>query len=184
MSGPPSTVPTVCQPLIIETDGVFGELSTGAIINAGGTSSSTWTVNGRGLLFTDGTSTSGGSGTTLTLQAAYNNSTTVLGQAGITLSAGKDFVIMDPNNDGNYFIVSAETGTVTVNGDLIVNGAATTINTNVIQSDHQLITPAAGTTIPLNIQPLTGVTPLVDLITVRNSFEWKPRCVAEPHGGW
>ena len=46
MSGPPATVPPICKPVVIETDGVFGELETGAIINAGGTSNSSFTVDG------------------------------------------------------------------------------------------------------------------------------------------
>lgn len=175
MSAPPAnTLPAVAKPIIIETDGVWGELQTGAIINAGGVVGPTFTVGGKGLLFDDGSSTGGGSNSTLTLQQAYNNSPIVNGQAGITLTLGKDFVIMDPNNDGNYFTVSAETGAVVINGDLTVMGSTTTINTIVIQSDHQLISPANGTVTALSIQPTLGTIPLVDLVTVRITFGSTP----------
>jgi len=52
VSGPPpsNTLPAIAKPVIVETDGVFGELETGAIINAGGTSATTFTVNGDPVL--------------------------------------------------------------------------------------------------------------------------------------
>ncbi len=61
MTGPPNTVPPICKPVIIETDGVFGELETGAIINAGGTSNGTFTVNGKQVL-TSGSALAGAVG--------------------------------------------------------------------------------------------------------------------------
>lgn len=174
MSAPPAnTLPAVAKPIIIELDGVWGELQTGAIINAGGTVGPTFTVGGKALLFADGSST-GGSGSTLDLQQAYNNSPIINHQAGITLTVGKDFVINDPYNDGNYFTISAATGAVTINGDLNVTGTTTTINTVIIQSDHQLISPASGTTTALSIQPTLGTIPLVDLVTVRRTFGSAP----------
>jgi hypothetical protein len=175
MSGPPpgNTLPLIAKPIIVETDGVWGELQTGAIINAGGAAGPYFTVGGKALLFSDGTSTGSGGGTTLNLQTAYNNSPAVGGQAGIQLSVGKDFVINDTNNQ-NYFVVSSADGSVTINGDLTVNGTATTINTVVIQSDHQLISPASPTTIALNIQPMSGVTPIVDLVSIRRTFGSTP----------
>ena len=84
------------KPVLLESDGVFGQLPNGGIINAGGTSNHTFTVDGRGLLFDDGTSTgTGGSGSfaNVTLQLAYNNSPNTGGVAGIQLAPGKDFVI-------------------------------------------------------------------------------------------
>jgi hypothetical protein len=52
VSGPPpgNTLPAVAKPVIIETDGVLGELETGQIINAGGTSNPTFTVAGEQVL--------------------------------------------------------------------------------------------------------------------------------------
>jgi hypothetical protein len=56
---------TTKKPLILETDGVIEQLPNGGIINAGGTSWNTFTVGGRGLLFDDGSSTSGGAPSTV-----------------------------------------------------------------------------------------------------------------------
>ena len=47
----------VKKPVILDEDGVFGQLEDGGIINAGGVKGPTFTVGGRGLLFDDGTST-------------------------------------------------------------------------------------------------------------------------------
>jgi len=43
---PPNTVPSIVKPVFIESDGVLGELPSGAVINAGGTSQSSFTVGG------------------------------------------------------------------------------------------------------------------------------------------
>ena len=165
------------KPLILGNDGSFAQLTTGDIINTGGTVCTTFTVGGRGLLFDDGSSTDGGSGggsTTINLQTAYDNSPTVSGQAGIVLYPNKDFIIKDSHADGNFFTVSAADGTVTINGDLNVMGSTTTIETSVIVSDHQFINPASGTTIPLRIEPQSGVTPIVDLFNVKRIFGGVP----------
>jgi hypothetical protein len=163
------------KPIILEVDGIFGQLPNGAIINAGGTSNSTWTVDGKGLLFDDGTSTApGGGGSPFTLQIAYNNSPVVSGQTGIKLATGKDFVILDDTDNSLYFKVDAETGKVTITGDLEVLGSSTIIDTVVQDSDHWLISPKSGTTTALKIEPDIGVTPIVDLVTIRKTFGSTP----------
>jgi hypothetical protein len=50
VTNPPNTVPAIVKPVFIETDGVLGELPTGAIINAGGTSATSFTVDGEPVL--------------------------------------------------------------------------------------------------------------------------------------
>jgi hypothetical protein len=50
INGPTNLNPTVAQPITINSDGVFGQLPTGGIINAGGTSSSSFTVAGKTVL--------------------------------------------------------------------------------------------------------------------------------------
>lgn len=162
------------KPIILEVDGIFGQLPNGAIINAGGTSNPTFTVGGRGLLFDDGTSTSTPGSSNLTLQSAYNSSPTVAGSAGIALTAGKDFLITDSQNDGNYFRISAADGTVTVSGNLIVQGSSTVINTTIQDSDHWKISPKSGTTTALSIEPDLGTVPIVDLVTIRRTFGSAP----------
>src|SRR5271167_80553 len=54
MSSPPDTVPSIVKPVFIESDGVLGELPTGAIINAGGTSTDSFTVGGVPVLLQGG----------------------------------------------------------------------------------------------------------------------------------
>ena len=162
---------TIQKLIILDNEGILATLADGEIINAGGTSSSTWTVNGKGLLFDDGSSTSGAL-SIITLQSVYNNSPTT-GPL-IKLSSGKDFIIADDTNDDIYFSIDSETGKVTVTGDLEVIGNSTIINTVVQDSDHWLISPKNGSTTALRIEPDLGVTPFVDLLSVRRTFGSAP----------
>ncbi len=79
------------KPIFRGTDGVFAQLADGSIINIGGTIGPTFTVGGRGLMFDDGSSTSGGTG--VTFQSVYNASFDSNGDAKIKLIPGRDFVI-------------------------------------------------------------------------------------------
>jgi hypothetical protein len=163
---------TIYKPIILDTDGVLSQLPDGSIINAGGTSSSTFTVGGRGLLFDDGTSTGIGNG--ITLQTVYNGSPPAAGSANIALSASKDFSISNTSASQVFFRVDAETGKVVITGDLEVMGSSTIIDTVVQDSDHWLISPKSATTTPLKIEPDVGVNPIVDLVTVRRTFGTAP----------
>lgn len=165
------------KPIVLEADGVFSQLANGSIINAGGTSWPTWTVNGRGLLFDDGTSTApgGGSASAFDLQHAYNNSVNgPAGEAKIKLTTGKDLLIADDSDDNIFFRVDSETGKVTISGDLEVLGSSTIIESSIQDSDHWLISPKSGTTTALKIEPDFGVTPLVDLVSVRRTWGAAP----------
>lgn len=159
------------KPIILDEDSIFATLGNGELINAGGTSNPTWTVNGKGLLFDDGTSTSGGP-STLSLQTVYNNSpnTTPL----IKLSTGKDFIIADDTDNSIFFSIDSETGKVTITGDLAVLGNSSVINTVIQDSDHWLISPKEGSTTALRIEPDLGVVPFVDLLSVRRTFGSAP----------
>ena len=163
----------IVKPVILETDGVFGQLRDGGIINAGGTSNSSFTVNGRGLLFADGTSTAPGGTGTISLQSVYGSSPTVNGAASIQLSSDKDLVVSNTTDTAQFRIDSA-TGDVTITGNLIVQGTSSTINSTVTDSDHWLISPNASTTTALKIEPDAGVTPIVDLISIRRIFGAAP----------
>lgn len=163
------------KPIILAVDGVFTQLATGAIINAGGTSHPVWTVGGRGLLFDDGTSTSPGSTTVaLSLQSIYDISPSIAGSTRIKLSTGKDFVIADDTDNNLFFKIDAETGKVTITGDFEVLGSSSTINTVIQDSDHWLISPKLGSTTALKIEPDFGVIPIVDLVSVRRTFGTPP----------
>lgn len=154
------------KPIFIDSTGVFAQIPDGTIINVGGTDWTSFTVAGRGLMFDDGTSTSPG-GSTIDLQTVYNNSTAISGQAAIKLSNGKDLAITNITATSTYFKVDSETGKVTISGDLEVLGNTTTIETTVTDADHWLISPHQGTTTALKIEPDVGVTPSVDIVSVR-----------------
>lgn len=154
------------KPIYIEQDGVLAQIPDGTIINVGGTDWPTFTVGGRGLMFDDGTSTSPGGGT-IDLQNVYNNSLPSDGQVTIKLVSGKDFAVGNGIASVTYFKVDSETGKVTISGDLEVLGNTTTIETTVTDSDHWLISPQQGTTTALKIEPDPGVTPAVDIVSIR-----------------
>jgi len=166
------------KPVILEDDGVLGQLPDGGIINAGGTDQPTWTVDGQGVILDDGSSSSGGPG--ITLQKVYDNTPNLGGAASLVLQDGKDLVIKDPD-DGTFVRISGKTGSspgqkakVTINGDLEVTGDSTQIDTIVQDSDHWIISPASGATSALVIRPDNGVTPLVDLVSVRKTYVTAP----------
>jgi hypothetical protein len=152
------------KPIYLTPQGVFSQLPTGSIINAGGVenTSNTFTVNGVGLLFESGDSTSGGGG--ITLQKVYNKSS----PASIKLATGKDLTIYDDDDNTLYFRIDAETGKVTITGDLEVLGNSSTVNTVVTDADHWLISPASGFTSAIAIEPDSAAGAFqVDILTIR-----------------
>ena len=159
------------KPIILDEDSIFSTLGNGELINAGGTSNPTWTVNGKGLLFDDGTSTSGGL-PSLSLQSVYDGSPNTVPL--IKLLTGKDFTIADDTDNGVFFSIDSETGKVTITGDLEVLGNSSVINTVIQDSDHWLISPKEGSTTALRIEPDLGVVPFVDLLSVRRTFGSAP----------
>lgn len=102
------------------TTGEHGLLPDLGTVNLGGTDGPTFYVNGRPLLFADGTSTDGSMVSVLTLQGAYVNSPS----GGIDLTAGKDLLVTALNSQ--HLRVSAETGLVTVTNDLHVGAVSFT----------------------------------------------------------
>jgi hypothetical protein len=142
----------------------------GAIANLGGifNPAGTFTVNGKGLLFDDGTSTVGGPGHGGggTLQSVYENSTDSHGNASITLATSKDFAIYDDTNNSIYFKITSTTGAVTITGDLTVLGSTFFQNVTEV-SDHWAIKTSAPSTIALSIEPSAGVTPTADLLNIK-----------------
>jgi len=162
-------MPTTIKPLYLNSGGVLQQMPSGAITNIGGTDWPNFTVNGKGLLFDDGSSTDP-SGSAITLQTVYNNSTDMGGSASIKLATNKDFVLYDDTSNALFFKVEANTGNVVMTGNLTVLGSTTTINSTIIDSDHQLISPSSPAVTALKIEPDTLVTPLVDLVTIRRIF--------------
>jgi hypothetical protein len=160
---------TTNKPVILELDGVMGQLPNGGMINAGGTTHGSFTVGGLGLLFDNGTSTAPGGSSSITLQTAYINSPNINDTASINLLQNKNFTVY-ADNPLYYFAVNGITGKVTITGDLEVLGSSSVINSIVQDSDHWLISPKAGHTTALKIEPDSGIIPVVDLVTVRRTF--------------
>lgn len=108
----------VFKPVYLDEElGELGRLPDNSIVNIGGTSSPTFTVGGRALLFDDGSSTGSGSGTGFTLQVAYGNSAV---PAQINTTTGKNIVFNAVN--GNQFVFNADTGNITIGGSLNLSG--------------------------------------------------------------
>jgi hypothetical protein len=160
--------------LYIGDDGVQARTVSGDITNIGGTTHQSFAVNGKGLIFDDGTSTTGGVVTGFSLQSAYNNSSDSVGNAAITLQTGKDFAIYDDNNSAIFFKIESTTGNVTITGNLTVLGNATIIRSTSEVTDHWNIAPSVSSTTALKIEPQAGVYLTADLITLRNTFGGSP----------
>lgn len=169
---PTNVIPAVARPLILELDGVIAQALPDSILAIGGVVGPNFTVGGLSVLLENGQPANGGP-SPITLQNAYNNSAAVSGKTILQLVDGKDLQIA--NSSGTNFLeIDSETGTVTVNGDFVVTGSSTVIETIINDSDHWLISPKAGTTTALSIRPDPGVTPLVDLVTIRRTFSTPP----------
>jgi hypothetical protein len=113
-----------------QTTGEHGLLPDWGITNIGGTTSPTFSVNGKALLFSDGSSTDGlGNASFLTLQNTYNTST----NGEINLSAGKHFLLRALNS--RVLSINADTGEVTISGDLQVQGSINNIDVTQFFSD-------------------------------------------------
>jgi hypothetical protein len=155
--------------LNLET-GEQGKLPDFGIISAGGVSGPTFTVGGKALLFSDGTSTGGTSGAlNLTLQGAYDSSSAI---AQIALTPGKNLVINPLNN--KFFSVNAETGKVTISGDLEVLGNSAVIEGTISNLDQLVVNPPVGSSTAVIIEPQLGVTMTSNIVTVRNVHGGQP----------
>lgn len=156
--------------IYIGDDGVQARTVSGDITNIGGTNHATFTVDGKGLLFEDGSSTSGNpsSSGAFSLQSAYNSSSDNNGNASIKLAAGKDFVIYDDNNNAIFFKIQSTTGDVTITGNLTVLGDATIIRSTSEVTDHWAISPVSGSTVALSIEPVLNSVVTADLVNIKN----------------
>lgn len=155
---------TVKKPLFRNQQGLLQQLQDGSIVNIGGTTWPGFTIDGIGVLLEDGSSTTGGS---ISLQTVYNNSIDLSGDASIKLLTGRDLVIYDDTNNSVFFKIDAETGKVTITGDLEVAGSSSIINSVTQDSDHWRISPASSITTSLKIEPEFN-SPLVDLVQIKH----------------
>jgi len=148
----------------IDGSGELYRLSDGGIVNLGGTSGPTFFVDGKPLLFADGTSTGGGSTNliSISLQGAYNNSNPT---AQIDLSTGKNFILNALNS--KQLVFNADTGKVTITGDLEVMGDSTIIEGTISNVDQLNIAPPNNLTRALVIEPRPGVILGTDLVNLK-----------------
>jgi hypothetical protein len=146
--------------------GLQGRLPDQGIVNIGGTSSPSFTVAGRGLLFSDGTSTDGTSGDLsvlqITLQGSYTASQS---PAQINLSASKNFIINAL--DGKKFIIDADNGNVTVGGNLSILGSSTIVTSTVQNTAQVQIHQTSSSQSGLVIEPTSEAASTVPLITAK-----------------
>lgn len=144
--------------------GEYALVPDGAIVNIGGVKGPNFTVGGKPLLFADGTSTDGSSNNFLRpdFQGVYINS---VGEAFIDFTSGKDFVLQAVNN--KQFRFDADTGEVTITGDLTVLGETTTVINASVETDRVAIHQTAGTYIPFIMEPVGGVTPTVNVVDIK-----------------
>ncbi len=151
---------TVKKLVFLSPSGELYRLSDGDIVNIGGTAGPTFYVDGKALLFADGTPTdgSGGSVISVSFQQVYDNSN----PAHIDLTAGKNLVFSSLNN--KQFIFDAATGKVTITGDLEVMGQSTVIEGTISNVDQLNIAPPNNTTSAITVEPRPGVVLGTDLV--------------------
>lgn len=149
---------------LVQSLGEYAQMPDGSTINIGGTSNPTFLVNGKALLFADGTSTDGsiGASPTITLQSAYTNSTS---PALITTVAGKNITLQ--STSGKVFSFNADTGDVTISGNLVVLGSTQETINQAINSDRIQIHQSAGGYTPFIMEPIAGVTPTVNVVDIK-----------------
>lgn len=161
-----------------EATGEHGRLPDFAIVNAGGTVGPTFTVGGKPLLFADGTATDGSNTSVIavSLQQVYDASSV----ATINLASGKDFTINALNQ--RIFQVDADTGRVTITGDLTVLGSSTVVEGTLANVDQVNINPPDAGTVGLIIEPMVGVTMGTDLVRVRATNGGQPVFTIDANG--
>jgi len=159
---------TVYRPLFLDTQSGFPSgLPDGAIVNIGGVAGPGFTVDGKDLVFADGTTTGGGTLKLISLQKSYDNSSNANEPAIINLVPGRDFIIDAPNAPGISFKIDATTGAVTIGGDLIIGGTHTIVNSITTKSESLHLTAQAVDRPALWIGPDTNQrAPTTDLLVI------------------
>lgn len=156
-------VELILKPIYIVAGlGEHSVLPDGAIINIGGTAGPNFTVDGKPLLFADGSSTDGSSVSVIDFQSVYDRS---IGEAFIDFTTGKDFVLQAVND--TQFRFDADTGDVTIGGNLTILGTSNTTINAAISSDRVAIHQTSGNYVPFIMEPRGGVTPTVNVVDIK-----------------
>ncbi|WP_300760149.1 hypothetical protein [Janthinobacterium sp.] len=149
-----------------KTLGEMAILPPGAIVDIGGVTGPNFTIGGKGVILSDGTTSDGsGSGGILfkpTTQIVYNNTA---GEALTVCTSGKDIVWQATN--GRQLRFDADTGQVDITGDLIVHGTTTTVIRSSIETDRVAIRAIDATYVPLIMEPQVGVVPVLDVVDIK-----------------
>ena len=137
----PTNIQTLKPIYLVDSLGEYAVMPDGSLVNIGGTSSPTFTVGGKALLFSDGSSTDGtiGNGVSGNFQTVYNSSDV---PAQIEFVTGKNLVFLALN--GKTFTFNADTGEVNISGDLVVQGTTTITTQEAINTDRVEIHQTAG----------------------------------------
>jgi len=157
----------ILKPIYLDDEGVFARLPDGALINASGVFGPIFSVGGKSVALSDASAALPGE-EGITFQKLYTENAKYRPVA-FQLQVGKNFAINDADNSPVFYI-DAETGKVTITSDLEVLGETSTVNTTITDTDSFLISPAASSTTALRIEPDAGVTPIVDIFTIRRTF--------------
>lgn len=158
----------VYVPVFVDASGQYRRLPTNSIIDIAGVSSSSFTVGGKAVMLADGTASDGSA--SIDLQSAYSHSAAIEGSARILLAPGKDFSICDAA--GNSFIsVDAETGKVTINGEMSVISSIVKFLGAYQEADHLNLLSNDGLKTSLLIEPKPGAVFLTDVVRIRSAFD-------------
>jgi len=161
-----TTIPNESLKLIylVQELGEYAVVPNGAIVNIGGVTGPAFTVGGVPVMLADGTTSDGGSSSALK-QDFQNVYLTSVGEAFIDFTSGKDFVLQAVNK--KQFRFDADTGDVTISGNLIVQGNTSTVVHASVETDRVAIIQSAGNYVPFTMEPLGGVTPTVNVVDIK-----------------
>ena len=162
--------PNSFNPIYVNANGILQRVPTGGILNIGGVSGSSFTVNGKAVLLADGsTSDSTDATNAITLQSVYNNSQPVSGAAVLRLTAGKDLVFVNPQNTVQILSID-DFGKVTINGEeFSVNSSIIKLVGTYQEADHWNIVSNDGIKTSLKIEPKSGVAYSTNVVTIKST---------------
>lgn len=156
----------VYVPVFVDTSGQYRRLPANSIIDIAGVTSPNFTVDGRAIMFADG-SASDGSGA-IDFQTVYYHTQPVDGAAKFLLQPGKDFAICDAA--GNSFVtVDAETGKITIHGEMAVISSIVKFTGSYQEFDHLNVLSNDGQKTSLLIEPKPGVVFQTDPVRIKSS---------------